>query len=265
MSNENLTKSYLGPSFKQRTIAAHSFLHEQELKYQRGDRLYPIIAGDHFLNKKFGELGSAQKTIIHQIRKLAENPSLTRPVTYLDVGGGFGEASIAMAISLEDLIKSGKALVLVSNFEFVPKPEDIKRLLKGKSVHKFFSTNMHRIHYIKSDVGHLPGLTIDSQNGPLKLFGNLDFIYECNALSHSRTPDRDYWILGRSLSQWGTLMFNSDKAYENMDISDELKRDINTSFQIGINSLRQMGLKESEFRYYKLFQRNDAPSLEETE
>jgi len=252
----------MGPFFQQRVVAAHSFLHEQEQNYQKGSKLYPYIGGDHF-NVRIDELGATQRSIIHQIRELAENPSIMRPITYLDVGGGFGGASIAMAISLEDLIKSGRVIVLVSNLEFIPKPEDIKRLLKGDTLHEFLQTNMHRVKYIKSDVGHLSGLTTDTQNGPLKLFGNLDFIYEYNALIHSRTPDRDLMILGKSLSRWGTLMFDSEKGYSG--IPDELRKNVDISFQVGINNLRNMGLKESKFKTQKVFQQCDAPSLVEVE
>ena len=263
MSNEDTRNPRMGPSFQKRVIAAHSFLQEQEQKYQNGGELYPYIGGDHFLDVRIGELGVTQRSIVRQIRELAENPSIMRPITYLDVGGGFGEASIVMAISLEDLIKSGRVIVLVSNLEFIPKLEDIKRLLKDDTLHEFFQTNMHRVKYIKSDVGHLSGLTMDTQYGLLKLFGNLDFIYEYNALTHSRTPDRDLMILGRSLSRWGTLMFDSEKGYS--DIPDELKKDIDISFQVGINNLKKMGLKESKFKAQKVFQQCDAPSLVEVE
>jgi hypothetical protein len=265
MNCEQLVKPSLGPSYQQRNKAAHAFLHEQELKYQNGDRLYPFIAGDHFLNN-FGELGVVQNTIIQQIRTLAENPDITRPITYLDVGGGFGEGSLAMAIALEDLIVNGRAIFLVSNFEFIPKPENISKLLRlKKSDLNFFHKNIHRVRYIKSDVGHLAGLTIDTQHGPLKLFRNLDFIYEYNALSHSRTPDMDYWILGRALSQWGSLMLESQEIYPHMEEPDELKRNIETSMQVGINNLRQLGLRESAYKCYLLFQQCNAPSLENME
>ncbi|MBI3620365.1 hypothetical protein HY214_04465 [Candidatus Roizmanbacteria bacterium] len=253
----------IGPAFRERVIAARALLKDREEKLRSGVSPYPYIDGFHFDvgSPRFEELGKIQLTIVKHIRELAGNASIKRPVVYLDIGGGFGVSSIAIAIFLSDLVSQGKVVLIVSNLEFLPDRTNVSKLLRDDNMRVFLENNMHLVQYIKTDIGHIPNRTINVKNKRIKLSGNLDVVHEYNALTHSTTPDRDYSILGRSLSPWGSLILDSTDPYPYLSVPDNLRPAIAASFEIGINNLRVMSLRESRLDYYYVFQREQAPNI----
>lgn len=258
--SEHMHRPTFGPFFRERIALARAFYVDQRDKYESKERLYGYIDGEHFMKPR-GVLGEIQERIVNRITTLAEQGRDDRPIVYLDVGGGYGLSSGEIAGALDAQKQDQQVVCLVTNLEFVPTAESAAFMLPDPGTREYVLTHNGGIVYLQTDVPHLLHTSLQTANGAVPLRGNVDVIHEFNALSHSKIPDLDYWVLGNLLSDQGTLLISSSGGYQMRSIPDELREAIDASFGYGFENLRSMGLEEGRVGHYRSFAYKDASPL----
>lgn len=210
------------------------------------------------------ELEGMEAIIYKQINEVLTAKTKDRidsPVIALDLGGMYGIGSIKLAKAMEDLVRSGRVVFVVSNLTFNPgtmSKEDVKSFsgLNHSQYDDFFLQNRELINFVMSDVEELKSIQLSLPNGKTQpLFGYVDLIHEQNALGKSHLPDSDLPLLGRSLSSYGTFLLGDyDPKY-----SVEPK-----AFELGESNLMRTGVHQiniGEKANYKVFAKPKSPLI----
>ena len=164
----------------------------------------------------------------HQFQNILKAKSNTKDstVTAVDFGGRMGYSFRRMALEAEkqSLISSGKARFIITNagkFNVTMALQSITSMGKDtENIEKLFYPTQNLVETIDQTMG----------SNLRQKVSDIDLFVASYSLYHSKIPETDLWLIGKSLSEYGTAFFNPKLSDEN-----EL---------IGISNMKKLGLKQ---------------------
>lgn len=196
------------------------------------------------------------------------------PVIVVDFGGMFGMSFARLALDMQDMVRRGDVVFVVTNLGFSPW-KGLELIGAGydkiaaeevELVQRVLQENL--VHYVQADASELRQKSVKLPDGTkLPLQGHIDILHEKTALAHGSKNDVDLPLLARSLSDYGTLWFGSTELHARFDISEDSETVRGRAHELGKANLQREGLQQRHISgvknvRYEMYFKPQAPAVE---